>query len=638
MPSTDGPARERVVQHVAGPLEVQAGHGTGKTTLLLARFARLVRERLAWPHEVLLLTFTRRAALELRERLQCLLDEDTDDLPILTLHAFARRLLASQPDRKQKPITIYDPNHAFRVLRRAMADVRLPETVWPPAFVASLVADTKEQGLGPEAFATVPDSPAQQALARVYERYQARLAQARALDFADLVLEASRLLRADAGLLAELQQRYRFLMVDEFQDTSLGQYALVRLMAGPGRNVLVAASAAQSIYEWRHAHYPRLSAQFRTDFPDAPRVCLQDNFRSTHQIVAAAGALFRPGQYPDVDLTAQRGAGELIRDVRLPSEHDEAAFVAGEAQRLARGGTRLNQMAVLFRTNRQSALLEHAFMRHCVPYVLPGRQRLYHRREVRDVLAYLTLATTGEEAALDQVINTPPRGLGPVALRLLRGSDNHLTWTRLVEAMSEPDAVGLKLSAVQALEQFWDLAQSLRKIARDLPHAELIDRVLEDTGYRAWLAEELDGSLRLNSIHELRREAEGYPDIARFLAAIQAQIEADLERPDDEGVTFLTIHAAKGLQFKVVFVVGLEEGLLPAAKAVDGAGEAGERRLAHVAFSRACDLLYLVSARSRELGGRRVYPRPSRYLGAIPKSAVIRYPPNGASTKGGPIT
>ncbi|MCC6189673.1 MAG: UvrD-helicase domain-containing protein [Anaerolineales bacterium] len=630
MPPTDGPARERVVQHVAGPLELQAGHGTGKTTLLLERYACLVRERLAWPYEVLLLTFTRRAALELRERLQLLLDEDTDDLPILTLHAFARRLLASQPDRKHHTLTIYDPNQAFRVLRRAMADVRLPETVWPPAFVAGLVEDAKEQGLGPAAFATVPGSPAQQALARVYERYQALLAQARALDFADLVLEASRLLRADAGLLAELQQRYRFLMVDEFQDTSLGQYALVRLLAGPGENLVVAASAAQSIYEWRHAHYPRLSAQFRADFPDAPLVCLQDNFRSTLQIVAAAGALVRPGQYPDVDLTARRGAGELIRDVRVPSEHDEAAYVAGEAQRLAQAGTPLKEIAVLFRTNRQSVLLEHAFMRQQVPYVLPGRQRLYHRREVRDVLAYLALATTGDELALDQVINTPPRGLGPVTVRLLRGAQAHITWARLVDAMSEPDAIGLRLSAVQAIEQFWDLAQALRKVAGSLPPAELIDRVLEDTGYRARLADELDGQLRLNSIHELRREAEGYPDIARFLAAIQAQIEADLERPDDEGVTFLTIHAAKGLQFKVVFVVGLEEGLLPAAKAVDGAGEAGERRLAHVAFSRACDLLYLVSARSRELGGRRVYPRPSRYLGAIPKSAVARYPPNGA--------
>lgn len=638
MSSTDGPARVRVVHHVSGPLEIQAGHGTGKTTLLLTRYARLVRERLAWPYEVLLLTFTRRAALELRERLQLLLDEDTDDLPILTLHAFARRLLASQPDHRHHTLTIYDPNHAFRVLRRAMADMRLPETVWPPAFVAGLMADAKEQGLGPVAFTTVQDSPAQQALARVYERYQALLAQARALDFADLVLEASRLLRADAGLLAELQQRYRFLMVDEFQDTSLGQYALVRLLAGPGENLVVAASAAQSIYEWRHAHYPRLSAQFRADFPKAPLVCLQDNFRSTQQIVAAAGALFRPGQYPDVDLTARRGAGEPIRDVRVPSEHDEAAFVAGEASRLAQGGTPLSEMAVLFRTNRQSALLEHAFMRQRMPYVLPGQQRLYHRREVRDVLAYLALATTGDEAALNQVINTPPRGLGPVALRLLRGRQGGISWARLVEAMSEPEAIGLRPSTVQAIERFWDMVQALRKTAGSLPPAELINRVLEDTGYRAWLADELDGPLRLNSIHELRREAEGYPDTARFLAGIGAQIEADLERPDEEGVTFLTIHAAKGLQFKVVFVVGLEEGLLPAAKAVDGAGEAGERRLAHVAFSRACDLLYLVSARSRELGGRRVYPRPSRYLGTIPKSAVARYPPNGASTKGDPIT
>ncbi|MCC6190653.1 MAG: UvrD-helicase domain-containing protein [Anaerolineales bacterium] len=636
MSTTDGPARELVVQHVDGPLELQAGHGTGKTTLLVERFARLVSERLAWPYEVLQLTFTRRAAVEMRERLQLLLGEDTDDLPILTLHAFARRLLASQPDRKQHPITIYDPNQAFRVLRRAMADVGLPETVWPPVFVAGLVADAKEQSHDPEAFATVPSSPAQQALAQVYARYQALLAQAKALDFADLIVEAVRLLRTNTALVAQLHLHYRFTMVDEFQDTSLGQYALVRLIAGPSENLVVAGSAAQSIYEWRHAHYPRLSAQFRADFPAAPLVYLKDNFRSSTQIVTAAGALFRPGQYPDVDLIAQRGAGELIRDVRLPNEYDEAAFVAREAGRLAQAGTPLTDLAVLFRTNRQSALLEHAFMRQGVPYVLPGRQRLYHRREVRDMLAYLALATTGDERALDQVINAPPRGLGPVALRLLRDEQGHITWARLVEAISNADEFGLKPKAVQALEQFWDLAQGLRAAASDLPPAALMGRVLEDTGYLAWLADELDGSLRLNSIHELRREAEGYPDTARFLMAVQAQIETDLERPDDEGVTFLTIHAAKGLQFKVVFVVGLEEGLLPAAKAVDGAGEAGERRLAHVALSRACDLLYLVSAQSRELGGRRLYPRPSRYLGAIPKSAITRWPPNGTGAKGGP--
>ncbi len=629
MPSTDGPARARVVQHVDGPLELQAGHGTGKTTLLLERFTRLVKARLAWPYEVLLLTFTRRAALEMRERLQRLLDEDTDDLPILTLHAFARRLLASQPDRKHQPITIFDPNQAFRVLRRAMADAGLPETVWSPAFVAGLVADAKEQGQGPEAFTTVPGSQAQQAVGRAYARYQALLAQARALDFADLIVEATRLLRTDHDLQSQLHLHYRFIMVDEFQDTSLGQYALVRMLAGPSDNLVVAGSSAQSIYEWRHAHYPRLSAQFRADFPEAPLVCLKDNFRSSAQIVASAGALFQPGQYPDVDLVAQRGAGERIHDVRLPSEHDEAAFVAREAGRLAQAGTPVNEMAVLFRTNRQSALLEHAFMRQKVPYVLPGRQRLYHRREVRDVLAYLALATAGDERALDQVINAPPRGLGPAALRLLHDEHGHITWARLVEVLSNPDETGLKPKAVLAVEQFWDLAQALRAAAASLGPAELIDRVLDDTGYRAWLTDELDGSLRLNSIQELRREAEGYADTARFLAAVLAQIEADLERPDDEGVTLLTIHAAKGLQFKVVFVVGLEEGLLPAAKAVDGAGEAGERRLAHVAISRACDLLYLVSAQSRELGGRRVYPRPSRYLGAIPKEAIVRYSPNG---------
>ncbi|MCC7362704.1 MAG: UvrD-helicase domain-containing protein [Anaerolineales bacterium] len=631
MQSTDETVRQQIVQHVYGPLEIQAGHGTGKTTLLLERYAHLVKNRQAWPYEVLLLTFTRRVVLEMRERLQNLLGEDCDDLPIYTLHGFARSLLARQPEYKQHPYALYDPNQAFRVLRRAMAQVQLPETVWPATFVAGLIAEAKEQAIGPESFATVPGSAGQQALAQTYTHYQALLTKARAMDFADLVLGAVRMLRSDSALLAQLHQHYRFVMVDEFQDTSLGQYALVRQIAGPTANLVIAGSAAQSIYEWRHAHYPRLSAQFQADFPQARQVRLQDNFRSSTQIVAAAGALFHPGQYPDVQLTAQRGAGQPVRDVRVPNEYDEAAFVARETVQLSQTGFALNEMAVFYRTNRQSALVEYEFMRRKVPYVLPQRQRLYHRREVRDMLAYLMLATTDDEQALGQVINTPPRGLGPVTMRLLSDELGHITWARLIEAITNTAELGLKPQAAQTIERFWDLAHALRDAAAQLGPADLIDRILEETGYRAWLTEELDGPTRLNSIHELRHEAEGHVSTAQFLAAVQAQIAADLEQPDDAGVTFLTIHAAKGLQFRVVFVVGLEEGLLPAAKSVDSAAEAGERRLAHVAISRACDLLYLVSAQSRELNGRRIYPRPSRYLGAIPKEVISRYPLNDAA-------
>lgn len=615
--------RETAIHHVHGPLEILAGHGTGKTTILLERYAHLVRERLAWPYEVLLLTFTRHAAIELRERLQLLLGEDVNDLPIYTLHAFARLILANTSDRRQ-PLRIYDPNRAFQILKQAMRDVRLPETVWPAPFVADLIADAKERGVRPEEFVTVSDSPAQQAVARAYARYQELLAQAHAVDFADLLMTARQKLTSDSQLLSQIRLRCRFVMVDEFQDTSLGQYQFIRLLVGPSQNLFVVGSAAQSIYEWRAANYTRLSQAFQADFPNAKRVVLRDNFRSTSQIVQAAAVLFKSGQYPDVDLNAQRGLGESIRDIRLPTERDEAAFVADEAVRLARSGIPVNEMAVLYRTNRQSALLEREFMRRQVPYVLPQRQRLYHRREVRDTLTYLGLANGEDQTSLNHILNTPPRGIGPVALRALTSSQPLLTWEYLCEAIERGAEIGLKPQALESLKQFHGLVDELRTAAPALHPASLIELTLDRTGYRAWLADELDGESRLNSIEDLQREAEDYLTTAEFLTTVHARIEADLERPNDEGVTFSTIHSAKGLQFQVVFVVGMEEGLLPLARSVENGSESGERRLAHVAFSRARDLLYVVSAQSREQAGRRAYPRPSRYLTCLPHEIVNR--------------
>jgi DNA helicase-2/ATP-dependent DNA helicase PcrA len=346
--------------------------------------------------------------------------------------------------------------------------------------------------------------------------------------------------------------------------------------------------------------------------------------------VRSAAALFSARRYPDVELVATRGPGEPIQDVRVQNEYEEAAFVADEAARLASSGIPWNEMAVLYRINRQSALLEHEFMHRQIPYVLPLRQRLYHRREVRDILAYLSLTLAPDEAALRQIINSPPRNLGPVSLRALTENGLSVRWQRFLEVAEREERgqeMGLKPQAVEGLRELRQTLDDLTARATYTPPAALIDLVLERTGYQAWLMDELDGEARLNSIHALRREAEAYHTTAEFLAVMRDRIEADLERPDDEGVTLLTIHSAKGLQFRAVFVVGMEEGLLPHARSVESGAEAGERRLAHVAISRACDRLYLVSAQSREHNGRRVYPRPSRYLTALPRDAIIRRAP-----------
>jgi DNA helicase-2/ATP-dependent DNA helicase PcrA len=493
--------------------------------------------------------------------------------------------------------------------------------------VYDLLMDAKERGQTPEAFLTVPDSPSLQKLTEVYRRYEALLAENKACDFPGLILGARKLLEEDYDLLLALQERYRFLMVDEWQDSSPGQYDFLRLLALGHRNLMVVgAGEPQSIYEWRQANFQALDQSFRQDFPEAPveaDVVLTDNLRSTTEIVAAAGAVFG-GQYPELNLFAQRGPGEKVRDVRVPDEQAEAAFVAGEAQRLARQGATFNTMAVLYRTNEQSLLLERQFMARHLPYVLHGRQRLYHRREVRDLLAYLTLARAEEAGALNQIINTPTRGIGPVSLRKIKGDEALVTETRLTLAAARAKELGLNAKVVAGIQQLQALLADLRQQRAARP-ADLIAHIVEATGYRAWLQDDLHGETRLQSLRLITREAEEYSDTGEFLAAIKERIAEDMEHPDDEGVVFLTIHAAKGLQFQTVFVVGMEEGLLPYAKSLQHGAEASERRLAHVAISRARDRLYLVSARSRaEHHGRRNYPRPSRYLSLLPKEVVER--------------
>ena len=624
---TDQAARQAAIEHVQGPLVVRAPHGTGKTELTILRYCHLVQHQLAHPLEIMLITFGRKAAAEMRDRLQLRLDHDIEHLPVTTYHAAARSILAMRAAAEKGVLRICDPPTSFRMVEQIMRDVNLAAAVWPPRMVYDLIMDAKERGRSPEDLLTVPDSPSLLKLAEVYYRYEALLAERQSSDFPGLILGAHKVLREDAELLDALSERYRFIIVDEWQDSSPGQYAFLRLLALSHRNfMVVGAGEPQSIYEWRRADFRELDRSFREDFPDAPPeadIVLTDNLRSSTEIVKAAGAVFC-GQYPELNLVAQRGPGEKVRDVRLPDEQAEAGFVADEAQQLARQGAAWSDMAVLYRTNEQSLLLERQLTAHHIPYVLKGRQRLYHRREVRDILAYLTLSQGEAASALGQIVNTPTRGIGPVSLRKIRGDQAVVTEPRLALAVSRAKELGLGARAVEGIQQLQALLAGLRARKTSRP-AELIAQVVEATGYGGWLQAELDGETQLQSLRLLSREAEEYGSTPEFLAAIQAHIAEDMERPEDEGLTLLTIHAAKGLQFPVVFVAGMEEGLLPYSKAIQQGTETAERRLAHVAMSRARDRLYLLSARSRaDHTGRRSYPRPSRYLGMLPKEIVDR--------------
>lgn len=620
--------QREAIEHEHGPTEVLAGHGTGKTEILTERHARLIEKRLAWKYDILSITFTRRAAAQMRERIQLRLGEDVDKLPITNIHSFAWRILSNEPSTSEKPRRILDPSAAFKVLRQAMADVKVREEAWNPRFVAALIAEAKEQGLSPQEFLTVPDSSGQQAIARVYARYQALLAENNTYDFSDLILQTARLLETNHELLAQLHEQHRFIQVDEFQDISLGQYQLIKLLTGLEANLFVVGSESQAIYEWRSANYKRLSENFYTDFPQSRQVALVDNFRSREPILKAAWALFN-GRYRDADLIAHRGPGEKVEDVRLPNEFDEAAFVVREAAQLhATDEIAWNNIAVIYRTNSQSAVIEREFMRQSVPYTLVQGQRLYQRREVRDIIAYLSLANGGDdESALTQIINSPPRGLGPVSVQTLKGDSTYITWDSLFQAITNGKEMKLRPKAIEAINHLYDVLMELEVKAKELSPANLIGYLLDVTGYRKWLLEDLEGETRLDSIRDLQHEASDYASLDDFLAAVRERIAAEAEHPEGEGVLLGTIHSVKGLQFDVVFVVGVEEGLLPHTRSEWSDAVEAERRLAHVAMTRARERLYLVSTKSRERHGRRIYPRPSRFLATLPREVVIRRGP-----------
>ncbi len=403
---------------------------------------------------------------------------------------------------------------------------------------------------------------------------------------------------------------------------SLGQYQLVRLLTGPEANLFVVGDDAQSIYEWRSANYKRLSEAFYADFPQAKQIVLEDNFRSTQQIIDASTALVER-KHVYVRTTSHRGEGPLVQDVRVQTDRDEAVFVTNELKRLSREyGLEWKDMAVLMRTNAQSVPFQQEMLLQGIPHTLLQGQRLYARREVRDMLAYLSVAHDGDEAYLAQIINSPPRGLGPNALRVIKGASLQLTWNHIFTAMNDGEALGLRQNAVDSLKAFYDFLMDLTaRTSTDKPD-DLIDYIVEAGGYRKWLQSDLEDQSKASYIDVLKQEASEYGSVGEFLEAIRQKINQNEVVEGDNGVVLSTIHTVKGLEFSAVFVVGMEEGLLPHKKAAKGSTEEGERRLAFVAFTRAVDHLYLVSSRRRCLYGRWVEHRPSRYLFDLPPALV----------------
>ena len=647
------PQRDAVTT-TEGPLLVFAGPGSGKTRVITHRMAWLVRECGVLPWNVLAVTFTNKAATEMKERLEKLIGSSARDVAVGTFHAICARVLRREVERSDFGLTryfvIYDDDDQIALVKRILVDMQFDPRQFNPRMIHSIISRAKNDLLSPAEFAKTVNRYPDEIAARVFARYDEQLRASNAVDFDDLILLTWRLWYRYPDVLAEYQRRYRYIHVDEFQDTNPAQYELVRLLAAgtaesPGHtNICAVGDDDQSIYGWRGAN-PEVVRDFQRDFPTMRVILLEQNYRSTQNILdAAQGVVRRNTSRRDKQLFTERGGGEKIVVHEAYNEEDEASFVVNEIRRLvARGVCELRDCAVIYRTNAQSRALEEQFIRSGLRYVVVGSKKFYERKEIRDMLAYLRLLLNpADTASLQRIINVPARKIGPKTLNelLMWAEQQGLTAMEALHRVAEHPT--LTTGSKRALAGFVKLMDSLTTAARERPLPELIDQIVLQSGYALELRDGTDeGEDRWNNVQELRRVASDFAEmdpetaLPLFLENVALVGGSDLAQTSESGtlaseeqrqdaVTLITLHAAKGLEFPIVFVVGLEEGILPHARSMESQRELEEeRRLAYVGITRAMRQLYLLRAFRRSFfGGNSLFQEPSRFLSEVPSQLV----------------
>ncbi len=638
------PAQRSAVEHPGGPLLVFAGAGSGKTRVITHRIAFLVERCGVPPWRLLAVTFTNKAAGEMRDRLEELLGPRARHVCLGTFHAVSARLLRrhAEPIGIPSDFTIYDEQDQLTVLKRVLRDLNLDERHMPPKALRARIGRLKQELTTLEALRS--ESPEEETLCRVWEAYEQRLRAAGALDFADLVSRLARAVAHDETLRAEVASAFEHVLVDEFQDTDRAQMSLLLSLCATHRNLTVVGDDDQAIYRWRGADRRNI-LDFRIHFPEATVVKLEQNYRSTSRILRAAHAIVsRAVDREPKRLWTENEDGPPLLVVGTEDEHDEARTLVSGVQQMRQVGYRLDEMVVFYRVHAMSRVLEGALRAASIPYRIVGGVRFYDRAEVKDLLAYLRLLIRPEDdVSLLRVLNTPPRGIGKTTVeRLLAEAARRAV--PLAELLSSPRTVpSLRGPARKRVTAFWELIEALREGAsRSEGLAELAEEVLSRSGYRRWLEEEgtVESEGRLQNLEELlgsmqqfeaerpQLALEGGGDPLGLLAAYLEDVSLaaiESEAPVTEQLTLMTVHAAKGLEFPVVFVVGLEEGSFPFRGVDPGADPEEleeERRLAYVALTRARERLVLSWATYRHLFGQGRRCAPSRFLMELPVGDV----------------
>jgi DNA helicase-2/ATP-dependent DNA helicase PcrA len=629
------PAQREAVEAIEGPVLILAGPGSGKTRVITHRVAYLIRVCGVSPYRIMAVTFTNKAAREMMERLNNLVSSAVKELTLGTFHAICARFL--RRDGKaigiDSQFVIYDDDDQISLLKRSLQDLALDPNQYAPRAIQSAITAAKSRMLTPADYLNYSRSYFEEVVQRVYERYQQLLTESSALDFDDLLMKTVHLFRHNPELLERYQSRYLHLQVDEFQDTNLVQYELTKQLAGKYRNICVVGDPDQSIYSWRSADLRNI-LNFEKDYPEAKVVLLEQNYRSTKVILEAASHVISANQQrKPKDLWTDNELGQPAEVVETYSEQEEAQFVVSEIDKLvSREEVKPGDCAVMYRTNAQSRALEEAFIRYGMPYKLVAGTRFYERREVKDIIAYLRLIQNPyDTVSLLRIINVPHRGIGQRSLSELRqwARSQNVPEYRALQLLAGSKDKGYELPfsprTVKTFIGFALIMEGLVARSRDLNLLDLFNLVVESSGYRQYLSGLVDGEERWENILELRTVAQEYRDfpkpegLASFLEGVALVSDVDDLAEHINTVTLITLHQAKGLEFPVVFIVGMEDGILPHFKSIDDPEQLEEeRRLCYVGITRAKRRVYLVRAFRRRLMGSSTVNQPSRFLKDIP--------------------
>jgi DNA helicase-2/ATP-dependent DNA helicase PcrA len=631
------PAQEAAVKHTNGPLLIMAGAGSGKTKVLTCKIAKLLDDGVA-PYNILAITFTNKAATEMRERVDRMIGAKAKDVWLSTFHSFCARFLRREIEvleKYKKNFVIYDSGDTQVVIKSCLKALNLDEKQYTPGSVQAAISNAKNMLQGPRTFMRDANTFFSQKIGEVYQMYQQKLVANNALDFDDLLMLAVGVLEENEEVRQKYQGRFKYILVDEYQDTNGAQYQLTKILAARHHNLCVVGDADQSIYGWRGADISNIMG-FEKDYPDAQSIKLEQNYRSTKNILAAANAVIENNENrKPKELWTENQTGEKITSYLASDERDEAQFIATTVMKQKTiFNSSFGDIAILYRTNAQSRSLEEGFMRAGIPYTMVGGLKFYDRKEIKDILAYLRVVFNPADAvSLMRIINVPKRGLGEATIAKLNefAMENDMT---LFDVVSNPSLVpGITARVKRPLELFAEFVFKVMAYQDNLSLHDVVDHVMTESGYIAELeaSTKPEDEARLENLKEFLSVAKDFeksgevPNLENFLSQVALVSDIDNADLEEEKVTLMTLHSAKGLEFPIVFMTGMEEGLFPHSRTLMNESEIEEeRRTCYVGITRAQRKLYMTNARSRMIFGRTVTYPQSRFLAEIPEEYMER--------------